>query len=54
MKTFVVALALFALTMIHDISFAAEERYFDSAGAQLRYFIEGNGTPVILLHGFSG
>ena len=54
MKTHVAALALSVLTLIHATSFAAEERYFDSAGAQLRYFTEGSGTPVILLHGFSG
>jgi pimeloyl-ACP methyl ester carboxylesterase len=54
MKTLIATFSLIVLSMIHATSFAAEERYFDSAGAQLRYFIEGNGTTVILLHGFSG
>lgn len=33
---------------------AAETRYFESDGIQLRYFDEGDGETVILLHGFSG
>ncbi len=42
------------LLMLHSASFSAEERYFDAAGAQLRYFIDGSGAAVVLLHGFSG
>lgn len=50
-----VAIVLFGfLLMNHSTSFSAEEKYFDAAGAELRYFIEGSGSPVILLHGFSG
>ena len=33
---------------------AAETRYFDSDGVRLRYFIDGSGDTVVLLHGFSG
>lgn len=54
MKKLSTAMVFFSLAMIHSTSFAADERYFDAAGAQLRYFIEGSGTAVILLHGFSG
>ena len=27
-------------------------RYFDSNGVQIRYTVEGQGEPVILIHGF--
>jgi len=54
MKTRFATLAFSFLTMAHLTSVSADERYFDSAGAQLRYFLEGSGTAVILLHGFSG
>ena len=54
MKKPLSALILVIFAMTTATSFSAEERYFDSAGAPLRYFIEGSGTPVILLHGFSG
>ena len=33
---------------------AAEPRFFDSDGVQLRYFESGSGETVVLLHGFSG
>ena len=54
MKSRIAALVLALLAMACATSISAEERYFDSAGATLRYYIEGGGTPVILLHGFSG
>lgn len=31
---------------------AAEERYFNSAGVKIRYVIEGEGIPVVLIHGW--
>lgn len=32
---------------------AAEERFFDSAGARLRFLEEGRGEPVLLIHGYT-
>ena len=31
----------------------AEERFFESSGGRLRYLLEGEGEPVLLLHGFA-
>lgn len=31
----------------------AEDRFFDSAGVQIRYVERGQGEPVVLIHGFS-
>jgi pimeloyl-ACP methyl ester carboxylesterase len=35
-------------------SASAEDSYFDSNGVQIAYSQEGDGVPVILLHGISG
>ncbi|HUY93430.1 MAG TPA: alpha/beta hydrolase [Pirellulales bacterium] len=32
---------------------AAENRYFDSNGVKIRYIVEGEGEPVLLIHGFA-
>ena len=32
----------------------AQDLYFDSAGARIRYVDEGRGEPVVLIHGFTG
>lgn len=32
----------------------AEDRYFDSPGVRIRYVERGAGTPVVLVHGFTG
>jgi pimeloyl-ACP methyl ester carboxylesterase len=32
---------------------AAEDRYFDSAGVKIRYVVEGEGEPVVLVHGYT-
>ena len=32
---------------------AAENRYFDSDGVRIRYIVEGEGEPVLLIHGFA-
>jgi pimeloyl-ACP methyl ester carboxylesterase len=29
-----------------------EDRFFDSAGVQIRYIVAGQGEPVLLIHGF--
>ncbi len=31
----------------------AAERYFESTGVPIRYMDEGQGTPVILIHGIT-
>jgi len=33
---------------------AAQERYFDSGGARLRYLERGSGSAVVLVHGITG
>ena len=33
---------------------AAEDKYFDSNGIKIHYTIEGQGEPVMLIHGFTG
>jgi pimeloyl-ACP methyl ester carboxylesterase len=32
---------------------AAEDQYFDSDGVKIHYIIEGEGEPVVLIHGFT-
>lgn len=32
----------------------AEEGHFDSGGVKLHYVVEGQGEPVLLIHGFAG
>ena len=32
----------------------AQDRYFDSGGARVRYLDEGRGPPIVLIHGFTG
>ncbi len=32
---------------------AAEDQYFDSNGVKIHYIVEGQGEPVILIHGFT-
>ena len=32
----------------------AEDHYFDSDGVRLRYSVEGQGEPVVLIHGYGG
>jgi pimeloyl-ACP methyl ester carboxylesterase len=33
---------------------AAQDRFFDSGGARIRYVDVGAGAPVVLIHGFTG
>lgn len=37
------------------IQFAApaEDQFFDSNGVQIRYIVEGEGEPIVLIHGFT-
>ena len=32
----------------------AQDKFFDSAGVQIRYMEKGAGEPVVLLHGYAG
>lgn len=32
---------------------APEDQYFDSAGVKIRYTVQGEGEPVVLVHGFT-
>jgi len=32
---------------------APEDQYFDSAGVKIRYTIQGEGEPILLIHGFT-
>ena len=45
---------LLVLIVTGNASLAAEDGFFESAGARLHYVHEGAGETVILLHGFSG
>src|SRR5687768_18328775 len=35
-------------------SILAEDQFFDSAGVQIRYVEEGQGQPIVLIHGALG
>ncbi len=43
---------LFALAF-GSSSFGAEEKFFDSNGVKIHYIVEGEGEPVVLIHGFT-
>jgi pimeloyl-ACP methyl ester carboxylesterase len=45
------ALALCALLI--STARAAEDQYFDSNGVKIHYVVEGQGEPVMLIHGFT-
>lgn len=47
-----IAAALF-LSLISLQGTCAEDRHFDSAGVEIRYVEQGQGEPVLLVHGFS-
>lgn len=41
-----------ATAMVATAAAAVEDRYFDSAGVQIRYIEAGTGEPVLMLHGY--
>jgi pimeloyl-ACP methyl ester carboxylesterase len=43
---------LLALTFVASSSVVAEDGSFDSNGVKIYYVTEGNGEPVVLIHGF--
>jgi len=47
-------LLLLALLSVLPCSAPAQDRFFDSAGVRIRYIDHGAGTPVVLVHGFTG
>jgi pimeloyl-ACP methyl ester carboxylesterase len=47
-------LAVFVLAITTNVTTAFEDKYFESAGVNIRYVEEGTGEPIILLHGVTG
>ena len=47
------ARTLFVALMMCSAAVLAQDRYFESAGARLRYVERGSGAPVVLVHGFT-
>jgi pimeloyl-ACP methyl ester carboxylesterase len=57
MKT--LSLRVAALAALISVAAAAQtaappDRFFDSNGVQIRYLEQGSGTPVVMLHGYTG
>lgn len=51
----VVALLLFAVAALRAQAPAAlQDKFFDSNGVRIRYVEQGQGTPIVLLHGYTG
>lgn len=50
----ILALALLSLPLAAEEGPApVEDRYFDSDGVKIRYTVQGDGEPVVLVHGFT-
>jgi pimeloyl-ACP methyl ester carboxylesterase len=47
-------IAIAVLSVLAPLPLAAQDKFFDSAGARIRYVDEGKGEPIVLLHGFTG
>ena len=45
--------ALLSLLLFASLATAAEDQFFDAEGVRIRYVTEGEGEPVLLIHGFS-
>lgn len=45
--------ATFALLLISVATVRAEDKFFDSDGVKIHYIVEGQGEPVLLIHGFT-
>lgn len=41
------------LLLFPHIGYAATDQFFDSGGVKIRYMVEGQGEPVLLIHGFT-
>jgi pimeloyl-ACP methyl ester carboxylesterase len=47
-------IAVFAVVCVALVSLAkAQDKYFDSDGVKIHYIVEGQGEPVVLVHGFT-
>src|SRR5262245_28666588 len=42
------------LALLWPLLAVAEDRFFDAGGVRIRYLDQGAGTPVVLIHGFTG
>jgi len=42
-----------AILLVFSASLKADDRYFDSDGVKIHYVVEGDGEPVLLIHGFA-
>jgi pimeloyl-ACP methyl ester carboxylesterase len=47
------AAAVVVCLLLVAVARAAEDQYFDSNGVKIHYVVEGQGEPVVLVHGFS-
>lgn len=41
------------LLLLTNVGRGAEDRFFDSKGVKIHYIVEGQGEPVLLIHGFA-
>ena len=55
MYRYLVGAALAFATTLFSVANAApeQEHFFDSKGVKIRYWLEGEGEPVLLIHGYS-
>jgi pimeloyl-ACP methyl ester carboxylesterase len=44
---------LCCLIILPGVGRAAEDQFFDSNGVKIHYIVEGQGEPVLLIHGFT-
>lgn len=54
MKTLALLAALLSHVLFAPVARAAIDKTFDSNGVKIRYVIEGEGQPVVLIHGWMG
>src|SRR5215510_9080766 len=52
MRVFMALLASVAIVAAQPV--APPDRFFDSNGVQIRYVEQGSGSPVVMLHGYTG
>jgi len=48
------ALSAWLILVALPAAAAAQDRFFDSNGVQIRYIDQGSGEPVVLIHGLLG
>jgi pimeloyl-ACP methyl ester carboxylesterase len=53
MKRFTVVSAMLGFVLL-SVSAIAQDQFFDSEGVRIRYVVQGQGEPVVLLHGNGG